>query len=105
MKMVRAIVRPEKVEKVVDSLDEAGFAALTKMDVIGRGKQKGIRLENIYYDEIPKTMLLIVAEDDQTKKIVEIITESSFTGNFGDGKIFVSPIDEAYTVRTRNNSL
>jgi nitrogen regulatory protein PII 1 len=105
MKMVRAIVRPEKVENVVDSLDEAGFAALTKMDVIGRGKQKGIRLENIYYDEIPKTMLLIVAEDDQTKKIVEIITESSFTGNFGDGKIFISPVDEAYTVRTRNNSL
>jgi nitrogen regulatory protein PII 1 len=105
MKMVRAIVRPEKVENVVDSLDEAGFVALTKMDVIGRGKQKGIQLENIYYDEIPKTMLLIVAEDDQTKKIVEIITESSFTGNFGDGKIFISPVDDAYTVRTRNNNL
>ena len=105
MKMVRAIVRPEKVEDVVDNLDEAGFAALTKMDVIGRGKQKGIQLENIYYDEIPKTMLLIVAEDDQTQKIVEIITESSFTGNFGDGKIFVSPVEDAYTVRTRNNCL
>ena len=87
------------------TLDEAGFAALTKMDVIGRGKQKGIQLENIYYDEIPKTMLIVVAEDDQTKKIVEIITESSFTGNFGDGKIFISPVDEAYTVRTRNNGL
>jgi nitrogen regulatory protein PII 1 len=105
MKMVRAIVRPEKVENVVDSLDEAGFAALTKMDVIGRGKQKGIQLENIYYDEIPKTMLIVVAEDEQTKKIVEIITESSFTGNFGDGKIFVSPIDDVYTVRTRNCGL
>jgi nitrogen regulatory protein PII 1 len=105
MKMVRAIVRPEKVENVVDSLDEAGFAALTKMDVIGRGKQKGIQLENVYYDEIPKTMLIVVAEDDQTKKIVEIITESSFTGNFGDGKIFISPVDDAYTVRTRNNGL
>jgi nitrogen regulatory protein PII 1 len=105
MKMVRAIVRPEKVENVVDNLDEAGFAALTKMDVIGRGKQKGIQLENIYYDEIPKTMLIVVAEDDQTKKIVEIITESSYTGNFGDGKIFISPVDEAYTVRTRNNGL
>ena len=105
MKMVRAIVRPEKVENVVDSLDNAGFAALTKMDVIGRGKQKGIQLENIYYDEIPKTMLIVVAEDDQTKKIVEIITESSFTGNFGDGKIFISPVDDAYTVRTRNNGL
>ena len=105
MKMVRAIVRPEKVENVVDSLDEAGFAALTKMDVIGRGKQKGIQLENVYYDEIPKTMLIVVAENDQTKKIVEIITESSFTGNFGDGKIFISPVDDVYTVRTRNNGL
>ena len=105
MKMVRAIVRPEKVENVVDSLDEAGFAALTKMDVIGRGKQKGIQLENIYYDEIQKTMLIVVAEDEQTKKIVEIITESSFTGNFGDGKIFISPVDDAYTVRTRNSGL
>ena len=105
MKMVRAIVRPEKVENVVDNLDEAGFAALTKMEVIGRGKQKGIQLENIYYDEIPKTMLIVVAEDEHTKKIVEIITESSFTGNFGDGKIFISPVDDAYTVRTRNSGL
>ena len=105
MKMVRAIVRPEKVENVVDNLDEAGFAALTKMEVIGRCNQKGIQLENIYYDEIPKTMLIVVAEDEQTKKIVEIITESSFTGNFGDGKIFISPVDDAYTVRTRNSGL
>ena len=105
MKMIRAIVRPEKVEKVVDALDEAGYVALTKMDVIGRGKQKGIQLENIYYDEIPKTMLLLVAEDDETKKIIEIVAESSFTGNFGDGKIFVSPVEEVYTVRTRSSTL
>jgi nitrogen regulatory protein PII 1 len=105
MKMIRAIVRPEMVEKVVDALDESGFVAMTKMEVIGRGKQKGIQLENIYYDEIPKTMLLLVAEDNQTDKIVEIISDSSFTGNFGDGKIFVSPVDEAYTVRTRSSSL
>ena len=105
MKMIRAIVRPERAEKVVDALDNAGYVALTKMDVIGRGKQKGIQLENIYYDEIPKTMLLLVAEDDVTKKIIEIIAESSFTGNFGDGKIFVSPVEEAYTVRTRSSTL
>ncbi|WP_048189764.1 P-II family nitrogen regulator [Methanobacterium sp. SMA-27] len=105
MKMIRAIVRPEKVEEVVDALDNAGYMALTKMDVIGRGKQKGIQLENIYYDEIPKTMLLLVAEDDVTKKIIEIIAESSFTGNFGDGKIFVSPVEETYTVRTRSSTL
>ena len=56
MQMVRAIIRPEMAEKTVDKLDEAGYVALTKLDVIGRGKQKGIQLENIYYDEIPKTM-------------------------------------------------
>jgi len=105
MKMIRGIIRPEKVENVVDALDNSGYVALTKMEVIGRGKQKGIQLENIYYDEIPKTMLMLVVEDDQTSKIMEIIAESSFTGNFGDGKIFVSPVDEVYTVRTRSNTL
>ena len=50
-------------------------------------------------------MLKIVTDDDQTSKIMEIVSESSFTGNFGDGKIFVSPVDEAYTVRTRSSTL
>ncbi|ADZ10630.1 nitrogen regulatory protein P-II [Methanobacterium lacus] len=105
MKMIRAIIRPERVENVVDALDKAGFVAMTKMEVIGRGKQKGIQLENIYYDEIPKTMLMLVVEDEKADKIVEIVTDTSYTGNFGDGKIFVSPVDEAYTVRTRSSSL
>lgn len=105
MKMIRAIIRPERVENVVDALDKAGFVAMTKMEVIGRGKQKGIQLENIYYDEIPKTMLMLVVEDEKAEKIVEIVTDTSYTGNFGDGKIFVSPVDEAYTVRTRSSSL
>lgn len=105
MKMIRAIVRPEKTEDVVDSLAEAGYVALTKMDVIGRGKQKGIQIDKIYYDELPKTMLLLVAEEDDTAKIIDIINESAFTGSFGDGKIFVSPVEEAYTVRTRSAGL
>lgn len=105
MKMIRAIIRPEKVEDVVDALDNAGYVAMTKMDVIGRGKQKGIRLENIYYDELPKTMLMLVTEDDNTSQIMDIIANYSFTGNFGDGKIFVSAVDEVYTVRTRSNTL
>ncbi len=105
MQMVRAIIRPEMAEKTVDKLDKAGYVALTKLDVIGRGKQKGIQLENIYYDEIPKTMLMLVAEDEKIKEIIDIVTESAFTGNFGDGKIFVSPVDEVYTVRTRSEGL
>lgn len=105
MQMVRAIIRPEMAEKTVDKLDKAGYVALTKLDVIGRGKQKGIQLENIYYDEIPKTMLMLVAEDEEIQGIIEIINESAFTGNFGDGKIFVSSVEAAYTVRTRTEGL
>lgn len=105
MQMVRAIIRPEMAEKTVDKLDKAGYVALTKLDVIGRGKQKGIQLENIYYDEIPKTMLMLVAEDEEIPGIIEIINEAAFTGNFGDGKIFVSSVEAAYTVRTRTEGL
>ncbi len=105
MKMVRAIIRPEKAEGVVDALDEAGYVALTKMDVIGRGKQKGIQLETIYYDEIPKLMLMLVAEDESIAQIVDIVNENAFTGNIGDGKLFISPVEEAYTVRTRTKGL
>ncbi len=105
MKMIRAIIRPEKAEDVVDALDDAGHVALTKMDVIGRGKQKGIQLQSIYYDEIPKMMLMLVVEDSEINKIVDLISENAFTGNIGDGKLFVSPVDDAYTVRTRSKGL
>ena len=103
--MIRAIVRPDKAEEVVDSLSDAGHVALTKMDVIGRGKQKGIQLDNIYYDELPKVMLLLVIPSEKIDEVVEIINETAFTGNFGDGKIFISPVEEAYTVRTRTKGL
>ncbi|MBA2840370.1 nitrogen regulatory protein PII 1 [Methanococcus maripaludis] len=105
MKMIRAVVRPSKAEEVVDALAESGCVALTKMDVIGRGKQKGIKIDQIYYDELPKTMLMIVVEDDAAECVVETVTKTAYTGNFGDGKIFVSPVDEAYTVRTRSCGL
>ncbi|MGV8143058.1 MAG: P-II family nitrogen regulator [Methanothermobacter sp.] len=105
MKMTRAIVRPDKAEEVVDALSEAGYVALTKIDVIGRGKQKGIQIDEIYYDELPKVMLMLVSESNNTDEIIRIINETAFTGNFGDGKVFVSPVDEAYTVRTRSKGL
>ncbi|ABR53978.1 nitrogen regulatory protein P-II [Methanococcus vannielii SB] len=105
MKMIRAIVRPSKAEEVVDKLADSGYVALTKMDVIGRGKQKGIKIDQIYYDELPKTMLMLVVDDSNVENVIEIVTKNSYTGNFGDGKIFVSPVDEVYTVRTRSNGL
>lgn len=105
MKMIRAILRPDKVEEVINSLSDAGYVALTKMDVIGRGKQKGIQLDNIYYDELPKVMLMIVTPTEKIDDVVGIINEEAFTGNYGDGKIFISPVEEAYTVRTRSKGL
>ena len=100
MKMIRAIVRPEKTEDVVDALAEAGFYSLTKLNVVGRGKQKGITVGSAHYDELPKVMLLMVVEDDAVEEAVSLISENAFTGNFGDGKLFISPGESAYTIRT-----
>ena len=73
MKMVRAIIRPQKAEDVVDALEADGYVALTKMDVVGRGKQKGLRVGSVYYDELPKTMLMLVTEDEKVEEILRII--------------------------------
>jgi nitrogen regulatory protein PII 1 len=100
MKMIRAIIRPQKEQKVVESLEKEGFVALTKMNVFGRGKQKGIRVGTVCYDEIPKVMLMMVVEDAELRRAVDAIQNSARTGNIGDGKIFVTDVADAYTVRT-----
>jgi len=105
MQMIRAIIRPEKVDSVVDSLDDGGFCAFTRIDVFGRGKQKGIRIGPTVYDELAKVMLMIAANDENVAEIVRIIEDGARTGSFGDGKIFISSIDEAYTIRTGDAGL
>jgi nitrogen regulatory protein PII 1 len=100
MKMVRAFIRPEKEQEVVQALEGAGYGSLTKMPVFGRGKQKGLQVGPIYYDELPKTLLMLVVEDEQTKHAIEVIEDKARTGFIGDGKIFISPVEEAYTIRT-----
>jgi nitrogen regulatory protein PII 1 len=100
MKLIRAIIRPEKADEISDGLAEAGFFSLTKLNTYGRGKQKGIQVGDVHYDELPKVMLLVVVEDDDVSEVIKVISYKAYTGNFGDGKIFVSPVDEAYTVRT-----
>ena len=105
MQMIRAIVRPAKEAEVVESLEKAGFVSLTKMEVFGRGKQKGIHTAEVQYDELPKTMFMLVVEDEDTSKVIETIKESAYTGKYGDGKIFVSPMTEAYTIRTGESGL
>ena len=105
MKMIRAIIRPNKEEKVVEHLEKEGFFSLTKMNVFGRGKQKGIRVGTVCYDELPKVMMMLVVEDDNVSKAIKIIQNSARTGNIGDGKIFVTDVSQVYTVRTGASGL
>ncbi len=101
MILIRSIVRPEKVDDVLAALMEAGFPGVTKMSVVGRGKQRGIKIGEITYDEIPKELLLTVVKDQDKDFAIRTIIQAARTGEkgaFGDGKIFVVPIEEAYTI-------
>lgn len=100
MKMIRAIVRPEKCENIAEKLADAEVVSMTKMHVFGRGKTKGLHVGDVHYDEFPKVMLMIVIQDEEVEKAVEIILETGKTGNIGDGKVFISSVEAAYTVRT-----
>jgi nitrogen regulatory protein PII 1 len=83
------------------ALLDAGFPAVTKMDVFGRGKQRGLKVGEITYDELPKEQLLMVVADADKDLAVETILKSARTGDkgtFGDGKIFISKVEETWTV-------
>jgi nitrogen regulatory protein PII 1 len=100
MTLVRAIVRPEKSDQVMASLMEAGFPAVTKISVFGRGKQRGLKVGDITYDELPKELLMMVVPAADKDLVIKTVLESAKTGTgaFGDGKVFVSPVDEVYTI-------
>ena len=99
--LIRSIVRPEKADAVMEALLEAGYPAVTKVPVFGRGKQRGLKVGSVTYDELPKEMLMTVvpeADKDFVVKAVLKAAKTSETGNFGDGKIFISPVESAYTI-------
>ena len=99
--MVQAVVRPEKVYGVMKALLQAGFPAVTKVDVFGRGKQRGLKVGEITYDELPKEQLMIVVKEKDASLVVDTIVAAARThgkGAFGDGKIFVLPVEESYTI-------
>lgn len=100
MKMIRAIIRPEKETEVVLALEGAGFPALTKTHVFGRGKQKGLQVGPIHYDELPKVTLMLVVDDTRVDQVVKLVMDKARSGAIGDGKIFISPVEAAYTIRT-----
>lgn len=101
---IEAIIRPTKVEDVKNALDKAGYTSLTIIEVKGRGQQKGIkqlwRGREYVVDILPKIKLEVVVKDEKADEVVGIIQQSAYTGNFGDGKIFVIPVQKVVRIRT-----
>ena len=104
MKKIEAIIRPEKLDDVKVALAATGYIGLNIVGVTGRGVQKGIvhagRAGQAYsVDMLPKVKLETVVHDDRVNEVVETIVKAARTGNIGDGKIFLSRIDEAIRIR------
>lgn len=105
MKKVSAIVKPFKLVEVKERLVELGIHGMTVSEVKGFGRQRGhkeiYRGAEYTIDFVPKVQLDIVVGDDMVEKTVEMITEAASTGQVGDGKIFISSIEEAIRIRTK----
>jgi nitrogen regulatory protein PII 2 len=109
MKEVLAIIQMNKMESTKDALDIIGIPSITAYKVSGRGKQKGLVIphpselagaENKSMKYIPKRMISVMVEDEFVPAVVAVITKVNRTGNYGDGRIFVSPVLESVRIRT-----
>lgn len=103
MKLVQCILRPEKVEEVVDRLEHL-IDGVTAHEVQGRGRQKGHKLiyRGVEYDVtlLPKAMIEIVIDDSWIEDVIKVIIETARTGEIGDGRIFIFPVEQSYHIRT-----
>jgi nitrogen regulatory protein P-II 1 len=104
MKMVEAIVKPFKLDEVKEALTKAGVQGMTVNEVKGFGRQKGhtelYRGAEYSVDFLPKVKIQILVPDDKVAKVVEVVTETARTGKIGDGKIFVTSVEEVIRIRT-----
>ncbi len=104
MKKIEAIIKEEKLEIVRRALEGNGHFGMTVTEVSGRGRQKGLTLQwrvgEYQVNFLPKLKIELVVLDEDVPKILNIITESARTGEIGDGKVFVLPVDNAVRVRT-----
>ncbi|HVZ79727.1 MAG TPA: P-II family nitrogen regulator [bacterium] len=107
MKKIELIIRPEKFLDVKKALDEVGYSGMTVTEVQGHGMQKGLtqkwRGMTFKYALLPKMKIEIVAKDKAVTNIVKVIMDTAGTGREGDGKIFISKVEMAYRVRTRES--
>ncbi|MBN4073436.1 P-II family nitrogen regulator [Mariprofundus ferrooxydans] len=104
MKMIRAIIKPFKLDDVKDALIEAGINGMTIVEVRGHGRQKGhtelYRGAEYNVDFVPKTEVSIVVSEDQVDVAIEAIRNAASSGKIGDGKIFVTPVERVIRIRT-----
>jgi len=104
MKMVEAIVKPFKLDEVKEALTKAGIQGMTVEEVKGFGRQKGhtelYRGAEYSVDFLPKVKIQIIVSDDKVATVVQAVTEAARTGKIGDGKIFVTSVEEVIRIRT-----
>ncbi len=105
MKKIEAIIRPEKLEPVKQALTDAGFPGMHVENVTGRGRQRGIIHsgrggESYLIDMLPKAKIVVVVPDDKVEQVIQLVLDAARTGHVGDGKIFISTVEDAIRVRT-----
>lgn len=104
MKMVEAIIKPHKLDEVKEALTKAGVQGMTVSEVKGFGRQKGhtelYRGAEYSVDFLPKVKIQVLVPDDKAQKVVEVIAKTARTGKIGDGKIFVTSVEEVIRIRT-----
>jgi nitrogen regulatory protein P-II 1 len=109
MKKIDAYIRPEKLEDIKANLATISLNGLSVVQVMGFGKQKGwkefVRGTEVDYNFLPKVKLEIVAADEHVEEIISKICEIAYTGNVGDGKIFISEVQDAIRIRTKERGL
>ncbi len=105
MKRIEAIIKPFKLDDVRDALARVGMKGMTVDEVRGFGRQRGhteiYRGSEYQIDLLPKVRIEVVVTDDQVEEIVQAIMEAAYTGEIGDGKIFILPVEDVIRIRTR----
>ncbi len=104
MKLIKAVIRPERFDFVKKALEDLGLYAMTVTEVMGRGEQKGISLKyrggTLAIDLLPKVIIEVVVHDSEEAPVLTAIEAAAKTGKIGDGKIFVIPVERSIRVRT-----
>lgn len=109
MQRIEAIIRPEKILDVKAALEALGYGGMTVTEVKGFGTQRGVIEEwqgqEFWIEFLPKIWFLMVVDDKDVEQVLDTICDAAYTGDVGDGKIFVSPVSEVVRVRTRERGV